>query len=165
MPADDDPPLEDPEYVKEISSLRESFPLAVCAAQDVQEVNGRKIRARRYPWGFVEVENEVHCDFPKLRTIIVNHLEDMIERTETVSQRFFPGFSSIQTKLDKSTFSNSNVMFLSLDSLRERDAVLHGAAVYNPFRFALSAAAKCNFLVSNSCESYRCTMRTTGCNA
>ncbi|XP_003748409.1 septin-2 [Galendromus occidentalis] len=84
MPVDDDPSLEDPEYVKEISSLRASFPLAVCAAQDVQEVNGRQIRARRYPWGSVEVDNEVHCDFQKLKTIIIHHLEDMIERTETM---------------------------------------------------------------------------------
>ncbi|OQR71488.1 septin-2-like [Tropilaelaps mercedesae] len=84
MPLDDDPSLDDPEYVNEINQLRESFPLAVCASLDVQEVNGKKVRARRYAWGCVEIDNEIHCDFQKLKTIIINHLEDMIERTETV---------------------------------------------------------------------------------
>jgi len=45
-------------------------------------VNGRKIRARQYPWGIVEVDNSQHCDFAKLRfALLSSHLQDLKEIT------------------------------------------------------------------------------------
>ena len=40
---------------------------------DVQEVlvDGRKYRGRQYPWGTVLVEDETHCDFVKLREMLL----------------------------------------------------------------------------------------------
>jgi len=46
-------------------------PFAVVGSNTVIEVRGRKVRGRLYPWGVVEVENPEHCDFIKLRTLLV----------------------------------------------------------------------------------------------
>ena len=35
------------------------------------QVNGRKVRGRKYPWGVVEVENVEHCDFIALRNLLI----------------------------------------------------------------------------------------------
>lgn len=36
-------------------------------------MNGRKIRGRKYPWGVIEVDNESHCDFVKLRQMLIRY--------------------------------------------------------------------------------------------
>lgn len=52
-------------------NLQEAVPFAVIGANTVIEVKGRKVRGRMYPWGVVEVENPEHCDFIKLRTMLM----------------------------------------------------------------------------------------------
>lgn len=52
------------------------MPFAVSAAIPTIEVKGRKVRGRLYPWGVVEIENPDHCDFIKLRTMLV-YVSDM----------------------------------------------------------------------------------------
>ena len=47
------------------------MPFAIVGANQVIEIRGRKVRGRMYPWGVVEVENPDHCDFIKLRTMLV----------------------------------------------------------------------------------------------
>jgi len=43
-----------------------------------------KKRARQYPWGIVEVENEEHCDFVALREALLRvNVEDLRVRTHT----------------------------------------------------------------------------------
>ena len=59
------------------------------------------VRARRYPWGIVEVENEDHCDFVKLREALLRtNVDAMREKTHNAS--FF---------IEKITwkFSSSNI--------------------------------------------------------
>lgn len=51
--------------------FQEAVPFAVSAAIPTIEVKGRKVRGRLYPWGVVEIENPDHCDFIKLRTMLV----------------------------------------------------------------------------------------------
>lgn len=51
--------------------LQEAVPFAVIGANTVIEVKGKKVRGRMYPWGVVEVENPDHCDFIKLRTMLM----------------------------------------------------------------------------------------------
>ena len=49
------------------------------------DVNGTKIRGRRYPWGVIDVDNEDHCDFIKLRQMLVRaHMEELKEHTNEV---------------------------------------------------------------------------------
>ena len=51
--------------------FQEAVPFAVVGSSTVIEIRGRKVRGRMYPWGVVEVENPDHCDFIKLRTMLM----------------------------------------------------------------------------------------------
>lgn len=62
---------EDEDYKEQVRQLKEAVPFAVCGANTLIEVKGRKVRGRQYPWGVVEVENPEHCDFIKLRTMLM----------------------------------------------------------------------------------------------
>ena len=68
---------EDEDYKQQVQQLRESIPFAVVGANAMVEVHGKKIRGRQYPWGVVEVENPAHCDFVKLRTMLITHMQDL----------------------------------------------------------------------------------------
>lgn len=59
------------DYKEQVRQLKEAVPFAVCGANTLLEVKGKKVRGRLYPWGVVEVENPDHCDFIKLRTMLV----------------------------------------------------------------------------------------------
>nr|CAD7264920.1 unnamed protein product [Timema shepardi]CAD7576857.1 unnamed protein product [Timema californicum] len=67
---------EDEDYKEQVRQLKEAVPFAVCGANTLLEVRGRKVRGRLYPWGVVEVENPDHCDFIKLRTMLILNLEE-----------------------------------------------------------------------------------------
>lgn len=45
--------------------------------------DGRQVRGREYTWGVAEVENDDHCDFKKLRNLLIRtHMLDLISSTE-----------------------------------------------------------------------------------
>jgi len=71
---------------KENTLLNTLVPFAVIGSTDFfTREDGRSVRARRYPWGIVEVENEEHCDFVKLREALLRiNVEDLRERTHRV---------------------------------------------------------------------------------
>ena len=49
------------------------------------QVEGKKLRCREYPWGFVEVDNPEHSDFALLRRFIVQtHMQDLKDLTHDV---------------------------------------------------------------------------------
>lgn len=51
----------------------------------VQTADGRRVRGRAYPWGVIEVDNEEHCDFVKLRQMLIRtHMEELKEHTHRV---------------------------------------------------------------------------------
>uniref|UniRef100_A0AC34FDL9 Septin-type G domain-containing protein n=1 Tax=Panagrolaimus sp. ES5 TaxID=591445 RepID=A0AC34FDL9_9BILA len=58
------------------------MPFAVVGSTDFVERDGKLVRARRYPWGIVEVENVDHCDFVKLREALLRINVDSL-RTRT----------------------------------------------------------------------------------
>ncbi|KAL3267278.1 hypothetical protein HHI36_011409 [Cryptolaemus montrouzieri] len=74
---------EDDETVSEINSTMNShIPFAVVGSTDFVKVGNKMTRARQYPWGTVQVENESHCDFVKLREMLIRtNMEDMREKT------------------------------------------------------------------------------------
>ena len=52
--------------------------------QVVQSADGRPVRGRSYPWGVIEVDNEDHCDFVKLRQMLIRtFMEELREHTNT----------------------------------------------------------------------------------
>jgi septin 7 len=61
-------------------------PFAVVGANaEVTTADGRKVRGRSYPWGVIEVDNEEHCDFVKLRQMLIRtHMEELKEHTNNV---------------------------------------------------------------------------------
>ncbi|CAL8084514.1 unnamed protein product [Calicophoron daubneyi] len=76
----------DDEAVSEINTKMNQFiPFAIVGSEDEVKVNGKNTRVRQYPWGSVQVENESHCDFVRLREMLLRvNMEDLRERTHTV---------------------------------------------------------------------------------
>lgn len=94
----------DDETVQEINnSMNSHVPFAVVGSTEFVKLGSKMIRARQYPWvsrkfqrqrnnfitnqllqGIVQVENEAHCDFVKLREMLIRtNMEDMREKTHT----------------------------------------------------------------------------------
>ncbi|KAM4554960.1 septin-8-A-like isoform 1-T1 [Odontesthes bonariensis] len=75
-------PTED-EAVAEInSSMNTLLPFAVVGSTEDIKVGNKMVKARLYPWGSVQVENESHCDFVKLREMLLRvNMEDLREQT------------------------------------------------------------------------------------
>ena len=73
---------DDEETVQENDELRGLMPFAIVGSEDVVEVRGKKIRARVFPWGIVEVDNPRHSDFLAIRSALLHsHLADLKEIT------------------------------------------------------------------------------------
>ena len=75
--------LDDEETIAENNEIMSKVPFAVVGANtEVLTPEGRKVRGRRYPWGVIEVDNEEHCDFVKLRQMLIRtHMEELKEHT------------------------------------------------------------------------------------
>ncbi|XP_055316221.1 septin-2 [Sitodiplosis mosellana] len=73
------------ESVSEVNtSMNSHVPFAVVGSTDFVRMGNKTVRARQYPWGTVQVENENHCDFVKLREMLIRtNMEDMREKTHT----------------------------------------------------------------------------------
>ncbi len=78
--------LDDEETIAENAEIMSKVPFAVVGAdREVATADGRKVRGRRYPWGAIEVDNEEHCDFVKLRQMLIRtHMEELKEHTNNV---------------------------------------------------------------------------------
>lgn len=56
--------------------------MAIVGSSELVKVGTKFIRGRQYEWGVVAVENESHCDFVKLREMILStNMLDLIELT------------------------------------------------------------------------------------
>ncbi|XP_028170111.1 septin-2 [Ostrinia furnacalis] len=73
----------DDESVSEVNGgMNAHVPFAVVGSTDFVKCGNKTVRARQYPWGTVQVENESHCDFVKLREMLIRtNMEDMREKT------------------------------------------------------------------------------------
>ncbi|KAM9061510.1 septin-8-like [Sarcophilus harrisii] len=73
----------DDEAVAEMNArMNAQLPFAVVGSTELVRVGEQLVRARRYPWGAVCVDDESHCDFPKLRDMLICvNMEDLRERT------------------------------------------------------------------------------------
>ncbi|XP_015925000.1 septin-2 [Parasteatoda tepidariorum] len=75
-------PTDDDSVAEVNSSMNAILPFAVVGSADFVRVGNKMMRARQYPWGTVMVENESHCDFVKLREMLIRtNMEDMREQT------------------------------------------------------------------------------------
>lgn len=82
------PPVEsdDEDNVKRNTAIVSAMPYSVIGSEtDVLNAKGQKVKGRQYTWGNSEVENESHCDFTKLRNLLIRtHMLDLITTTEDI---------------------------------------------------------------------------------
>jgi len=79
------PECDDEEEARTQKTLRERVPFAVVGANTVVEVDGKKVRGRRYPWGVVQIESMEHSDFIPLRNMLIRtHMMDLRDVTNSV---------------------------------------------------------------------------------
>ncbi|XP_057171642.1 septin-14 isoform X2 [Ursus arctos] len=75
-------PTDDETTAQMNSSMNGQLPFAVVGSMDEVKVGKRMVRGRQYPWGVLQVENENHCDFVKLRDMLLCiNMEDLKEQT------------------------------------------------------------------------------------
>ncbi|RZF33008.1 hypothetical protein LSTR_LSTR006262 [Laodelphax striatellus] len=75
-------PVDDESVLEINKSMNAHAPFAVVGSTDFIRVGNKMQRTRQYPWGNVQVENEAHCDFVKLREMLIRtNMEDMREKT------------------------------------------------------------------------------------
>ncbi|KAG8840911.1 hypothetical protein FRB91_005536 [Serendipita sp. 411] len=77
-------PEDDEASIEHARALADVMPHAIIGStDDVVTKDGRTVKGREYLWGVAEVENENHCDFRKLRSLLIRtHMLDLINTTE-----------------------------------------------------------------------------------
>ena len=132
---------DDEDTVEENAELRGLMPFAIVGSEDVVDVGGKRIRARQYPWGIVEVDNPRHSDFLAVRSALLHsHLADLKEithdflyenyRTEKLSKSVeggaaaFVSTSSTLSKLTSYRDSSMNPEDLASQSVRLKEEQL-----------------------------------------
>ncbi|KAI9266064.1 Septin-domain-containing protein [Sporodiniella umbellata] len=77
---------DDHETIAENKEIISKIPFAVVGSdKEFDTEEGRRVRGRKYPWGIIEVDNEEHCDFVKLRQMLIRtHMEELKEFTNDV---------------------------------------------------------------------------------
>uniref|UniRef100_A0A3B4TBU7 Septin n=1 Tax=Seriola dumerili TaxID=41447 RepID=A0A3B4TBU7_SERDU len=114
---------EDEEFKQLDKELKECTPFAVIGSNTVVEARGQRVRGRLYPWGIVEVENQSHCDFVKLRNMLIrSHMHDLKDVTCDVhyeNYRAFVCFSPPPPLFSSSSSSSSSLSKLAQDNRME----------------------------------------------
>jgi septin 6/8/11 len=91
------------------SSMNQHLPFAVVGSNDEVKIGNKMVKARQYPWGTVQVENENHCDFVKLREMLIRtNMEDLREVTHSKHFELYR-----RHKLEEMGFSDSESRSLS----------------------------------------------------
>lgn len=109
------PPIEveDAAAAEHAKQLIESMPFAVIGSEHEVEVSpGNFVRARQYPWGVVEVENDQHCDFRKLRSLLLRtNMLDLILSTEELHYESYrtSNFKDVDAENDSEDVKNSRL--------------------------------------------------------
>lgn len=103
---------DDEETKNDNEELMSNVPFAIVGStEEVTTRDGRVTRGRKYPWGVIEVEEESHCDFVKLRQLLISsHLEELREKTANVLYENYrtEKLSSMGIKQDTSVFRDIN---------------------------------------------------------
>merc|ERR1712066_735641 len=77
-------PLDDETVAEANKENNQHLPFAVVGSNEFVKVGSKEVRARQYPWGVVQVENENHCDFTKLREMLIRtNMEDLRDTTHS----------------------------------------------------------------------------------
>lgn len=106
------PPLdaEDAASAEHAKQLIEVMPFAVVGLETPIEVEmedglRQEVRARRYHWGVVEVENEDHCDFKKLRSLLLR--TNMLDLILSLQETHFETYRRLQMDVEDPELSTA----------------------------------------------------------
>jgi len=81
---------EDEETTAKNKEIQAAVPFAVIGSEDFYGSGDKKVRGRQYLWGVAEVENDQHCDFKKLRSLLLrSHLLDIRTKMEEIHYEKF----------------------------------------------------------------------------
>ncbi|OQE39982.1 hypothetical protein PENCOP_c006G00187 [Penicillium coprophilum] len=123
---------DDEDTVEENAELRGLMPFAIVGSEDFVEIDNRKVRARQYPWGVVEVENPRHSDFLAIRSALLHsHLADLKEithdflyenyRTEKLSKSVDGGSGGYDSAMNPEDLANQSVRLKEEQLRREEE--------------------------------------------
>ena len=81
---------DDEETVAELQEIQSKIPFAIVGSNSlVTTADGRRVRGRSYPWGVIEIDNETHSDFVKLRQMLIRtYMEDLKEKTNVIYEKY-----------------------------------------------------------------------------
>lgn len=117
------PPIEtdDEASAEHAKSLMAAMPFSIIGStQDVLTNDGRTVKGRQYLWGVAEVENEEHCDFKKLRSLLIRtHMLDLISTTEEGHYEAYR-----QTQMETRKFGEPKVKKLGNPKFKEEEEAL-----------------------------------------
>lgn len=113
---------DDEDVIKETKALQDSVPFAVVGSNTILEIGGKKVRGRMYPWGIVEVENEAHCDFTKLRNLLIRtHMQDLKDNTNDVLYESYRAFKLLKMGANLPTGDKGNPLAKFEEEKREHE--------------------------------------------
>jgi cell division control protein 11 len=76
---------DDKEGKEQCEALREMLPFAIVGSNELYEEGDHIVRARKYPWGMVKVEDPEISDFVPLRSVLFgSHLQELCDITHEV---------------------------------------------------------------------------------
>ena len=117
------PPIEndDEASAEHAKTLMSAMPFSIIGStEDVATPDGRTVKGRAYPWGVSEVENEEHCDFKKLRSLLIRtHMLDLINTTEETHYENYR-----QTQMETRKFGEPKVKKLDNPKFKEEEELL-----------------------------------------
>lgn len=89
---------------KSNQSIMSAMPFSIIGStEEVVTPDNRRVKGRQYSWGIAEVENEDHCDFKKLRNLLIrSHMHDLISTTEEIHYENYR-----QTQMETRKFGES----------------------------------------------------------
>lgn len=117
---------DDDETKANSKALVSTYPFAVIGStSEVHTHDGRVVRGRSYPWGIIEVDNEEHNDFIKLRQLLIR--SNMEELKETTCDKLYENYRT--EKLTKMGIEQDNTVFKEFDPMtkQEEERALHEA--------------------------------------
>ncbi|KAL5522192.1 SPN4 [Sanghuangporus sanghuang] len=117
------PPIdpEDEASAEHARILADAVPFSIIGStEDVKTPDGRIVKGREYLWGVAEVENENHCDFRKLRSLLIRtHMLDLISTTEELHYENYR-----QQQMETRKFGEPKVKKLDNPKFKEEEEAL-----------------------------------------
>ncbi|KAL1918630.1 uncharacterized protein VTP21DRAFT_2652 [Calcarisporiella thermophila] len=112
---------EDESVTQRNHEIMAAMPFGIIGSdQDVTTSDGRVVKGRQYTWGVAEVENENHCDFKKLRSLLIRtHMLDLIHTTEEIHYEKYR-----QQQMETRKFGEPKVRKYDSPKFREEEEAL-----------------------------------------